>query len=74
LEAGRVAQIGLAVGLAGSVALTRFMRALLYAVKPIDPMTMASVAALLLFAAFLPSYLPARRASKIDPTAALREE
>jgi putative ABC transport system permease protein len=63
---------GLAAGAAGSAGLTRLLEGMLYGVKPFDPVVIASVASLLAAVALLASYLPARRASKIDPIAALR--
>jgi putative ABC transport system permease protein len=65
---------GVVLGLAGAVALTRFMGSLLYGVTATDPATYAGVAALLVAAAVLASYLPARRATQVDPTLALRME
>lgn len=66
--------IGLAIGLLGSVALSRWMSSLLYGVQPNDPMTMALAAILLLAIALLGAWIPARRASRIDPMVALRNE
>ena len=66
--------IGLAIGLAGAVALTGVLKALLFEVKPTDVPTYVLVSALLFGAAFLASYLPARRAAHIDPQHALRCE
>ena len=63
---------GLAVGAAGSIGLTRLLSGLLYDVRPLDPEVLGAVAALLAAVALLASYLPARRAAKIDPIAALR--
>jgi putative ABC transport system permease protein len=58
----------------GALALTRVLRSQLYGVSPTDPPTFAAVAALLLAAATLASYLPARRAARVDPVIALRTE
>jgi ABC-type antimicrobial peptide transport system permease subunit len=66
--------IGTAIGLAGSFALTRTMRSLLFEVSPNDPLTIAAVALLLVLIAALASYIPARRATRVDPTVALRYE
>ncbi len=66
--------IGLAAGVAGSAALTRLLIGLLYNVRPLDPAVLGAVSLLLIAVALLASYLPARRAAKIDPVAALRCE
>jgi predicted permease len=65
---------GLALGLVGAFGLTRLMASLLFGVSPVDPVTFASVAVTLSAVALLASYLPARRASALDPTEALRWE
>jgi predicted permease len=66
--------IGIACGTAGAIALTRVMATLLYDVKPTDPATFVSVGATLAGVALLASYLPGRRATRVDPTDALRSE
>ncbi|MGO9096387.1 MAG: ABC transporter permease [Bryobacteraceae bacterium] len=70
----RLVVVGLAVGLAGSLWLSRFLRAMLYGVTPGDPAILTGVAAVLVGAAALALLLPARRAARIDPAAALRAE
>jgi putative ABC transport system permease protein len=69
-----LALIGVAVGLAGAWALTRFMEKLLVGVQPTDLLTFSAVSFCLLVAALLACYLPARRATKVDPLMALRYE
>ncbi len=71
-RAFQLAGTGLAIGLLGSLALGRVIRSLLYATSPTDAVTLLSVAAVLLSVAGLASYLPARRATRVDPTVALR--
>ena len=67
-----LAGAGLVVGLATSLAVTRFLSSLLYEVRPTDFMTSLGVAVLLVAVALAASYIPARRATKVDPTVALR--
>jgi putative ABC transport system permease protein len=65
---------GIVAGLAGSLAATRLLATMLFGVKPTDPLTLAGVALLLTVIACLASYVPARRAMRIDPMVALRHE
>jgi ABC-type antimicrobial peptide transport system permease subunit len=65
---------GMAIGLAGAFALRRVLASLVFDVSPSDPAIYAAVAALLLTAALAASYIPARRASRVDPSVALRWE
>jgi putative ABC transport system permease protein len=69
-----LALIGLAIGLLLGVASTRVMSSLLYGVSPTDPLTLSATSFLLLAVALLASYIPARRATKVDPMVALRYE
>jgi putative ABC transport system permease protein len=68
----RLALVGVAVGIAGALGLTRLMATVLFHVSATDPATFVIVAALFLFVALAASYIPARRATRIDPMAALR--
>jgi putative ABC transport system permease protein len=71
---GRLVLIGLAIGLAGSVTLARFLQGEVFQVPGTDPLAMAAVVFLLGSAAFLACLVPAARAAKLDPTVALRHE
>jgi ABC-type antimicrobial peptide transport system permease subunit len=66
--------IGIAAGIGAALWLSRYLRTQLYAVSPLDPSVYASVAALLAAAAIAACLIPARRATKVDPTVALRYE
>jgi putative ABC transport system permease protein len=65
--------IGITLGLVGALAAARFLRGLLFGVSPTDPVTLAAVAVLLLTTAAVAAYLPARRATQVDPVQVLRE-
>jgi predicted permease len=69
-----LALTGVAIGLAGALILTRLMRSLLFGVQSTDPLTFIAIAALLTLIALLASYIPARRAARIDPMVSLRCE
>ena len=73
-QSARLALLGVAIGLTGALLLTRLMGSLLFAVAPSDPLIYTVVAALLLMVASAASYVPARRAMRVDPVVALRHE
>jgi len=66
--------VGIAIGWIAALGLTRFMGAMLVGVKPADPSTFAAMAVLFVAIAAVASWIPARRAARIDPTQALRQE
>ena len=70
----RLAVVGITLGVGGALWLTRFLESLLFGVKPVDLPTFAAAVLLLTAVALLACYLPARRATKIDPMVALRYE
>jgi ABC-type antimicrobial peptide transport system permease subunit len=73
-DGGRLAGMGLLVGLGGSLALSSLLGSFLFGVTPTDPATFATVAAGMLVVALLAGYLPARRAARVDPLTAIRAE
>ena len=68
-----VAGAGIAAGVAAALVLTRFLQSLMFGVSPSDPFVIAAAAGLLLAVALAASYIPARRAMRVDPMAALRD-
>jgi putative ABC transport system permease protein len=73
-EGAAIALFGIAIGIAGALALTRLMASLLFEVRPTDPATFAGVAILLALVTLAACYFPARRAMRVDPMVALRYE
>jgi putative ABC transport system permease protein len=71
-QGARLALAGILVGAAGAVALTRVVKALLFQVSATDPAAFIAVAVLFLAVAMLAAYLPARRATRVNPASALR--
>jgi ABC-type antimicrobial peptide transport system permease subunit len=74
IQGMRLAIVGVILGAASALGLTRLMSSLLYGVKPWDPLTIVLVSVLLSGVTLLATYLPARRASRVDPMVALRYE
>ena len=74
IEGGRLAALGLALGIGAALVLTRLMASLLFEVKPGDPLTLSVAAAVLVVVALAACYIPARRATRVDPLVALRYE
>jgi ABC-type antimicrobial peptide transport system permease subunit len=72
-QGARLIAIGLAIGLGGSLLLTRMVRTMLYGVGPTDPLVYAAVLALLTATALVACAVPARRAARVDPLVAIRD-
>jgi putative ABC transport system permease protein len=73
-EGMKIAAIGLAIGLVAAFGVTRVMKGILWGVSPSDPLTFIGIATLLGGVVLLASWLPARRAARVDPMVALRSE
>jgi len=74
LQAGLLVLLGIAAGLAASVAVTRVLGAVLFGVSPVDPVALAGATVLLAGVALAASWIPAHRASALDPAQALRTD
>jgi putative ABC transport system permease protein len=74
MQGGRLVGLGLGAGLVGALLLTRFLASLLFGISPHDPLTFAAIAAVLAGIAALACWLPARRATQVDPMTALRNQ
>jgi putative ABC transport system permease protein len=72
-ESLAIAGVGMVIGVLGSLALSRALTGMLFEIKPTDPVTYGSIAALLMVVALLAAFGPARRATRVDPLIALRE-
>jgi ABC-type lipoprotein release transport system permease subunit len=70
----KLALLGVGIGLLAALALSRWMEALLFEVRPTDPLTFAVIAAVLVLVALFACWIPAWRAAKVDPLVALRNE
>ena len=70
----KVVLVGVAIGIAGALASTKFLGTLLFGVKPVDPLVFAAMALMMVAMGVLASYMPARRASSVDPIEALRSD
>ncbi|MFB3920477.1 MAG: ABC transporter permease [Terriglobia bacterium] len=73
-EGTRMTLLGIVIGIVGALALTRLMASMLFGISAHDPLTLASVASLLVLVGLVACYIPARRATKVDPMVALRYE
>jgi putative ABC transport system permease protein len=73
-EGALIVIVGVGAGLIGSMMLTRFLQTMLFDMKPTDPLTFGALTTLLAEVALMASFIPARRASRIDPLVALHHE
>ena len=73
-ESGVVILMGLAAGVAGALATSRFLHTMLFEIHPSDPLTIVGVSVLLAVVGFAACYVPARRATRVDPIIAMRSE
>ena len=73
-DGAKMALAGIAIGLGAALGLTRLMTSMLFGISPHDPVTVAAVVSLLTFVAFAACYIPARRATRVDPMVALRND
>ena len=73
-EAASLAALGAALGVVAAAALSRYVRAMLYGITPDDPVAIGAAVAVMMAVALLAGWLPARRASRLDPMVALRHE
>jgi ABC-type antimicrobial peptide transport system permease subunit len=73
-QGARLAATGAALGLVGALAASRVLRAVLFGVSPTDPLTLAAVVAVMCAVGVAAAYVPARRATRVDPMVSLREE
>jgi len=73
-EASSLAALGAAIGVVAAAALSRYIRAMLFGITPADPGTIAGAVAVMMLVALLAGWLPARKASRLDPMIALRHE
>jgi ABC-type antimicrobial peptide transport system permease subunit len=73
-QGARVVMIGVVIGIGAAIATTRLMSALLFDVKAVDPLVYAAMAVMMVVIGVVASYMPARRASNVDPVVALRSD